>query len=134
MDFEKYGCLKFSIRRKPITIVIHLIYYNGRPIGNHNLLKQSPKHIQQSALYPLVFKFMLFIELRQQIAGTLNRPRHQLRKKHHKQRITGQIFLNLILFIPIDVYCIAKRLKRIKGNANRKHNVKFRIQQLKTIG
>ena len=102
-----------------------MIHENGDPVRQHYFQKIAPQHEQQP--FPHIRKAELVRnrELLKKIFGPLDRPGHQLREERHEQRVPEEILLGINL-APVHIHGVAQRLKCVKLNPHRKHDVKDR--------
>ena len=113
----------------------HRIGNHCNPVGNYHFQEIAPQHNPKPAGYPVIIiqladacLFHLFY-LNQKVFRALNRPGNKLREKRDKQCIFKQVFLRTDI-LPVYIHRIAQRLKRIKRNANRQHDIKRPLQHL----
>lgn len=78
---EKNGCQQQSTAALILIGVEHLIDIDGTIVGNNYLLEKAPQHLAATVNGLRIIESPRTLELRQEVGGTLNRARYQLRKK-----------------------------------------------------
>ena len=68
------------------------------------------------------------LQLRHQVPGPLDRPRHQLREERHKQRKAQKVLLRASL-APVNIQHAGNRLEGIKGNAHGQNDAGEPVQR-----
>ena len=94
----------------------------GTIVSNDNFLEQSPKDLPHAVYGLRVHKCSFPAKLWEQVGGTFDRPGHQLWEKAHKSG-KGDKVSDGFYFASININGVAHRLKCIKTDANREHDI-----------
>jgi len=100
--------------------VIDCIDKFRKQIGNDDLFEKADCHFLQTDERVVGFQFMRFLELREQIVGTFDRTRNELRKEGNEKRIPTEMAFRFDI-AAVNVNNVRKRLERIEGNADGKN-------------
>src|ERR1041384_3223837 len=91
-------------------------------IGNNHFLKKSPQHLTQTFRSFRSVEVSVLLKLHQEMLRLLNGPRDHVGEEDDKAKIVQEI-ANHVHAPAVNVDGVAKSLKRIEGNANRKNHL-----------
>ena len=88
-------------------------------VGNDKLQETAPGYELKAARYACIVEGLTLLKLRKKVVTTLNRARKEFHEKQHIQREVGQTVFGF--FLPVNLYQIGKRLKRVERDAYWEH-------------
>lgn len=99
-----------------VRIVIYLVDYAGKDVGDHQFLEIAPGHQFQAVGRVRVGEGALFLILRQQAVGSADGPGQKLREERHEERIVAEMPFRLAL-AAVDVDQVTHGLEKIERDA-----------------
>ena len=111
------------------VIAIDLVDNYGHTIRDHELQKEPPQHDQKARFDSIIIEVMPFVDLHEQILGTLDRTRHELWEERYEKRILRYILFNKD-FPPVHIHRVAQCLESVERDADRQNHIKSRLYEL----
>ena len=111
--------------------VVNLVDDDGQVVGDHDLFEKPPQSGKNPLFDVVETEGVVFLELVQDIPGTLNGSGDKLGEKGDKQRVINKAFFSFNIF-PVHVDGIAERLEGIEGDAYRKKHIQERDVHLES--
>ena len=108
-----------------VMVVKHVIHKNGASVGNDDFFEKAPQDQLQPTGGEVRIELAPTLDLGKQGRSPFNGPCDELRKKTDECRKVNQVPCGIQLS-PVDVDRIAQRLKGVKADSDRKHNVEGR--------
>ncbi len=121
LESEQDGSQKQCAAALVLISVENLIDINGAIVRHHDFLEQAPKDLPHAIDGFIVVEFSWFLKLRQEVCGSFDRTRHQLREEAHESEKLHNVVCRLQL-ATIDINTVAQGLKSVKANADRQND------------
>lgn len=122
LESEENGSQQQSAATLVLIGVEHLIDIDSTIVGYDYLLEETPQHLAATVNGLRIIESPRTLELRQEVGGTLNRARYQLRKKADIGQ-KGHSITSGRQLLAIDIYAIGQGLKGIERDAHRQDDM-----------
>ena len=127
IDLPREGKRRQQQRGRVVQVrhEVDLVHVQGEVVGQRDLLEQANHEQRQAVRHVRHFHTRRLAQLREQVAGAFDGPRHQLREQRHKRRVADEagFFFHVAA---VEVNAVAHGLEDEERDADRQQDVRFR--------